>query len=160
MEIMERVYGLLYPMRIVLVTSRAGGKDNIMTAAWCFPLSMDPPLFGVSLSNSRYSYSMVKESGCFGINLVAPDMRKAALLCGTKSGREVDKFSEGKLTNEEAEKIDCALVGESPVSIECKLVGTLKTGDHYLFIGEAVNVKRRRETNGLYQKAGTDWIEI
>ncbi len=157
---MEKLYRLLYPMRIVLVTSRAKGKDNIMTAAWCFPLSMDPPLFGVSLSDSRHSFSVMEEGKCFGINLVAPEMREAALLCGTKSGREVDKFAESGLTKEEGEKIGCALIGESPVSIECRLVDTIKTGDHYLLVGEAVNVKKRKESKGLYQKAGTDWIEV
>lgn len=157
---MEKLYRLLYPMRIVLISSRAKGKDNIMAAAWCFPLSGNPPLFGVSLADSRETYSMIKEGGCFAINLVSPEMRDAALLCGTKSGREIDKFSEGKLTKEEAEKIDCALIGESPVSIECKLVDLIKTGDHYLAIGEAVDVKKRKESSGLYQKAGTDWIEV
>jgi len=157
---MEKLYRLLYPMRIVLISSRAKGKDNIMAAAWCFPLSGNPPLFGVSLADSRETYSMIKKSGCFAINLVSPEMQEAALLCGTKSGREVDKFSEGKLTKEEAEKIDCALIGESPVSIECKLVDLIKTGDHYLAIGEAVNVKKRKESSGLYQKAGTNWIEV
>lgn len=157
---MEKLYRLLYPMRIVLITSRSGEKDNIMTAAWCFPLSMDPPLFGVSLSDSRHSYSMIKEGKCFGINLVAPNMRDAALVCGTKSGRDTDKFAESGLTREEGEKIDCSMIGEAPVSIECRLVDTLKTGDHYVFVGEAVNVKKRREAKGLYQKEGRDWVEI
>ena len=157
---MEKLYRLLYPMRIVLITSRSGGKDNIMTAAWCFPLSADPPLFGVSLSNSRHSYSMIEEGKCFGVNLVAPDMKEAALVCGTTSGRDTDKFVESGLTKEEGEKIDCALIGESPVSIECRLVDTLKTGDHYVFVGEAVNVKKRREAKGLYQKEGRDWVDV
>jgi flavin reductase (DIM6/NTAB) family NADH-FMN oxidoreductase RutF len=157
---MEKLYRLLYPMRIVLVTSRSGGKDNIMAAAWCFPLSMDPPLFGVSLSGKRHSYSVIKEGKCFGINLVAPDMREAALVCGTKSGKDVDKFAESGLSKEEGEKIDCALVGESPASIECRLVDTIKTGDHYVMVGEAVNVKKRRESKGLYQKEGRDWIGV
>ncbi|MFP3949981.1 MAG: flavin reductase family protein [Candidatus Micrarchaeia archaeon] len=147
-------------MRIVLITSRRGGEDNIMTAAWCFPLSRDPPLFGVSLTDSRHSYSMIKEGECFGINMVAPDMKEAALLCGSRSGRDTDKFAESGLTKEKGEKIDCALVGESPVSIECRLADVIKTGDHYLFVGEAVNVKKRREAKGLYQKEGRDWIEV
>ncbi len=157
---MEKIYRALYPMRIVLITSRGGGKDNIMAAAWCFPLSRDPPLFGVSLTDSRHSYSMIKEGECFGINLAAPDMEDAALLCGTRSGRDVDKFAESGLTKEEGEKIDCALVGESPASIECRLADVIKTGDHYLFVGEAVNVKKRRGAKGLYQKEGRDWIEV
>ena len=157
---MEKMYRLLYPARIVLITSRSGGKDNIMTAAWCYPLSAEPPLFGVSLTEKRHSYGMVKEGKCFGINLVAPDMREAALFCGTRSGRDVDKFAESGLTKEDGEKIDCALVGESPLSIECRLVDVVKTGDHYVMVGEAVNVKKRRESKGLYQKEGKDWVEV
>jgi flavin reductase (DIM6/NTAB) family NADH-FMN oxidoreductase RutF len=158
---MDKIYRLLYPMRIVLITSRNGKEDNIMAAAWCFPLSRNPPLFGVSLSDTRHSYSMIKAGECFGINLVAPDMREAALVCGTKSGRDVDKFAEGRLTKEEGKMIDCALVGEAPVSIECKLVDTVKTGDHYIMVGKAVNVRKRRESKGIYQKEGRDyWVEV
>lgn len=157
---MEKLYRLLYPMRIVLVTSRAGGKDNIMAAAWCFPLSADPPLFGVSLGGSRYSYGLIKKGKCFGINLVSADMKDAALLCGTRSGRDTDKFSESGLVKEEGEKIDCPLVGGSPASIECRLADVVKTGDHYIMVGEAVNVKKRGGGKGLYHKGGSEWVEV
>jgi flavin reductase (DIM6/NTAB) family NADH-FMN oxidoreductase RutF len=147
-------------MRIVLITSRAKGKDNIMAAAWCYPLSAEPPLFGVSLSDKRYSYQLVKEGKCFGINLVAPDMKEAALFCGTHSGKEVEKFSGSGLAKEEGTKINCPLIKESPLSIECKLVDMVEAGDHFICIGQALRIVKRRDAKGLYQKEGKEWIEI
>ncbi len=157
---MEKIYRLLYPMRIVLITSRAKEKDNIMAASWCYPLSAEPPMFGVSLSDKRFSYNLVKEGKCFGINLVAPDMKKAALFCGTHSGRDTEKFSGSGLTKEEGSRIKCPLIKESPVSIECKLVDTVEAGDHFICIGQALRIVKRRDAKGLYQKEGTEWIEI
>ncbi|MBN2122233.1 flavin reductase family protein [Candidatus Micrarchaeota archaeon] len=161
---MEKLYRLLYPVRIVLITSRGEDssgkkKDNVMTAAWCFPLSGNPPLFGISVVKSRLTYSLIEEGKCFGINLVSPKMREDTLFCGTHTGAQMDKFSEVNLEKVEAEKIDCPMIGDSPVGIECRLVDTFETGDHFLFVGEAVNVVKRAKEKGMYQ-AGEEWIEV
>lgn len=161
---MEKLYRLLYPVRIVLITSRGKDssgeeKDNAMAAAWCFPLSGDPPLFGVSVAGSRLTHSLIGEGKCFGINLVSPKMKEDTLFCGTHTGKDSDKFSKIELEKVEAEKIDCPMIGDSPVGIECRLVDTFETGDHFLFVGEAVNVVRRGKEKGVYQ-AGDEWIEV
>jgi flavin reductase (DIM6/NTAB) family NADH-FMN oxidoreductase RutF len=161
---MEKLYRHLYPVRIVLITSRGKDpkgkeKDNVMTAAWCFPLSGNPPLFGVSVSSRRLTYSLIEEGKCFGINLVSKKMQEDALFCGTNSGADMDKFSKIKLQRIEAEKIDCPMIGDSPVGIECRLVDKVETGDHTLFVGEAVNVVKREKEKGMYQ-AGEEWVEV
>jgi len=155
---MEKLYYLLYPMRVCLITSSYGGKDNIMAASWVYPLSFDPPMFGVSVSKKRFSYSLIKRGKAFGINLASPEMREAVLVCGRKSGEQIDKFKEAKLAKEKGKIVP--LIKESPASIECELVKEIETGDHVLFVGKAANVvKRKEESKGLYH-AGGDNFEI
>lgn len=149
---MEKIYYLLYPMRVCLITSSYGKKDNIMSATWVYPLSFDPPMFGVSVSKKRFSYSLIKKGKAFGINLASPEMREAVLVCGRKSGEEIDKFREAKLMKEKGKKV--VLIKESPASIECELVKEIQTGDHIVFVGKVINVIERRKSKGLYHAGG------
>jgi flavin reductase (DIM6/NTAB) family NADH-FMN oxidoreductase RutF len=146
---MERIYQMLYPVRVCLITCRHGGKDNVMAASWVFPLSMDPPLFGVSVSPKRHSHRIIRESGAFGINLPGPELQAAVAACGTKSGRDADKFLEAGLAKEDGLRVP--LIRECLASIECEVVGELEAGDHTVFIGKAVKTVKRKEGKGLYQ---------
>ena len=146
---MEKHYRMLYPMRACLIASRHEGKDNVMSATWVFPLSMDPPLFGVSISPKRHSFGMLRGGKAFSINIPSGEMEEAVRICGTKSGRESDKFAEAKLTKEEGMSVP--LIKECLASIECELVDEITMGDHSVFVGKAVKVVRRSGGRGIYQ---------
>ena len=149
---MERLYRLIYPVRVCLITSRHGGRDNVMAASWVFPLSMEPPLFGVSVSEKRFSHELIRKGKSFGINLPGPDMEKAVVICGSESGRDADKFVKAGLVKEEGAHVP--LIRQCAVSIECELVKEVRSGDHVVFIGKAVNVVKRFEAKGLCQAKG------
>ena len=155
---MEKLYRLLYPMRVCLITSRHEEKDNIMAAAWVFPLSMDPPLFGVSVAEKRHSCSLIRKGKAFGINLPHPELQEATLTCGTKSGKNIDKFKEAGLTREEAKHVP--LIKECPVSIECEVTKEITTGDHAVFIGKAIKTVERFKAKGLYHLGGSEFKPI
>lgn len=148
---MEKPYRLLYPMGVVLVSSSYKGKDNVMTACWCFPLSFDPILFGVSIGKERFSFGLVEKSREFVINVPGEGMLKAALICGENSGRDEDKFALAELTKEGSEKVKAPSIAESLTSIECKVTNSIEAGDHVLFIGEPVNIKERKKGKRLIQ---------
>jgi len=160
---MQKPYHLLYPMRVVLVTSKHDKRENVMTAAWCFPLSMDPPLFGVSISKKRFSYSLISKEKSFAINLADGSMRDFVIGAGRTSGKDMgkekDKFVEFGIEKEYG-KLGIPLVKKSPSSIECKVVEEIELGDHVVFVGEAVNIIYRREGKGLYHKGGDEFFEI
>ncbi|MEW5996747.1 MAG: flavin reductase family protein [Candidatus Micrarchaeota archaeon] len=156
---MEKLYRILYPMRVVLITSKYGEKENVMTVAWCFPLSMDPPLFGVSISRKRYSHELISKGKAFGINLADGKMKGDVLGAGRTSGKERDKFAE-LCIGKEYGKLGIPLLKDSPASIECRLVKEMDLGDHVLFVGEAVNVVKRREGKGLYHEGGDEFVEV
>ena len=154
---MEKLYRMIYPMRVVLVSASAEGKDNIMTAAWCFPLSMDPPMFGISMTRKKFTYELIQKSKKFAINIPGDDLREETIFCGRNSGRDVNKFE--KLTKEEG-KTGTVLVKECLSSIECEYVDEFETGDHVTVVGKAVNVVKRKEGKGLYHLGGDELLSV
>jgi len=122
----------------VVLASVAGPRDNIITLAMCHVFSYKPPLIGVGIAPRRFSYGLFKESKDFAINIPDKKMLRAVQICGSKSGRDVDKFAASGLTKEKAEKIASPLIAECPVNIECVKVKETETGDHTWFVGEVV----------------------
>jgi len=152
---MEKLYRMLYPMRIVLITARHKEKDNIMPAAWCYPMSADPPLFGVAIAKKRFTYGLIHGSKAYGINLASPDMKDGVKICGSTSGSGADKFRLAGWKRENGSKT--VLIADAPASIECEVIDEYEAGDHVIFVGKAIKVVKRREAKGLYHKGGEEF---
>lgn len=90
---------MLYPLPAVLVSlGREGEKPNLITVAWTGTVCTNPPMVYISVRPERYSYSILKETKTFVINLTTEKLLKATDYCGVRSGRDVDKFKETGLT--------------------------------------------------------------
>ena len=136
---------MLYPLPAVMVScQREGEKPNIITIAWAGTVCTNPAMVSISIRPERYSYGIIKESGSFVVNLVTEELTYAMDYCGVKSGRDIDKFKEMKLTAVPAEYISAPMIGESPVSIECQVEQILELGSHHMFLAKvlAVQVKK------------------
>ena len=96
----------------------------------------------VGIVPSRYSHHMVKETGCFVINLPKKSFQKEYAYLGSVSGKNEDKFESLGLKWENGEYVNAPILTECPVSIECSVVDSIMPGTHELFIGkvEAVHV--------------------
>ncbi|MCS7250655.1 MAG: flavin reductase family protein [candidate division WOR-3 bacterium] len=138
----------------VLVSCSHEGKDNIISIGMVHIFSFNPPLIGIGVAPSRYSYPLIKNSKEFVINIPNKDMVEIVNFCGEKSGKEVDKFKELNLTKEKAKKVNCPLIKECPVNLECQVKYEIETGDHTWFIGEVVACHQaedyKKEENLLY----------
>lgn len=133
---------MLYPVPAVLVSCRdKEGNDNVLTVAWAGTICSDPAMLSISVRKERHSYTMIKESGQFVINLTTKDLVRATDYCGVRSGGDEDKFAATGLTKGEAEKINAPIIMESPVNIECRVVNVLELGSHDMFLAEVVNVQ-------------------
>jgi len=132
----------LYPIPAVMVSCGDMEQSNIMTVAWTGILNTNPAMCYISVRPERHSYSLIKETGEFVINLTNKDLAYATDWCGVKTGAKVDKFQEMKLTKEKAKFVKCPLIKESPVSIECRVKEIKELGSHDMFIAEvlAINV--------------------
>ena len=156
------------PIRpVYLVSAEYKRKKNIITVGMFAYFSGKPTLVGVGVAPSRYSYDLIRQSRAYVVNVVDEKMMQAVRICGEKSGREVNKFELAKLTPEKGVRVKAPLIKESPLSIECKVVKEVETGDHIWFIGEVLATHIRDGYNwndgllfkwigeeGLYYKVG------
>ncbi|MCU0851008.1 MAG: flavin reductase family protein [Candidatus Thermoplasmatota archaeon] len=137
----EKYYHYAFPMQTVLVTSNdEKNNTNIITLAWHTPISRNPPLYGISISPKRYSYTLIKKNKEFVINFMPYSEVEAADYCGTHSGKNTDKLCQTGLTLKPSQKLKTPLIKEGYAHLECKLVKTTPIGDHTLFVGEVVAV--------------------
>jgi len=132
---------ILNPVPVVMVSCVGNeGVPNIITLAWVGTINSDPPMLSISIRKERHSYDLIKEKGQFVVNLVTQKLAFAADLCGVKSGRNINKFMEAKLTPEKASVVDVPLIKESPVNLECIVKNVIELGTHDLFLAEIVAV--------------------
>ena len=137
---------MLYPVPAVMVScAKPGQKPNIITVAWAGTICSDPVMLSISVRKERFSHEIISETGEFVVNLTTKDLCRAADFCGVRSGRDVDKFKEMKLTPLKSSRICAPGIAESPVNIECRVVEVKELGSHDMFIArvEAVTVDER-----------------
>ena len=136
---------MLYPLPVVMVSCKEKEQKNIVTVAWTGTVCTNPPMLSISLRPERYSYSMIKNTGEFVVNLTTKELARACDFCGVKSGRDTDKFAETGLTALPAANVAAPLIGESPVNIECRVKDILELGSHHMFLADVVGVHISRE---------------
>jgi len=130
---------MLAPVPVILVGCEHEELGrNLITIAWTGVDCSDPPIVHISIRPSRYSYRMIKESGCFTVNIPTVDMLQAVDLCGTISGKDGDKFEKAGLTPIDGTVVQAPLVTECPVNLECRVRDIIELGVHDMFLGEIV----------------------
>ena len=149
----------MQPVPKTLVSCRdKEGRNNALVVGFAANVSLDPVMVMVGIVPSRYSHHMVKESGCFVINLPKKGYEKEYNYLGSKSGRDEDKFAAMDIKWADAEYVDAPMLTDCPVSIECSVIDSMQPGTHELFIGkvEAVHV----DEEYLDEKGNILWNKI
>ncbi|MCI8277258.1 MAG: flavin reductase family protein [Clostridia bacterium] len=148
----------LAPNPVALVSAGSLEKSNITTIAWTGIINSDPMLVYVSIRKTRLAHEMITEIGNFVINLPTDKQVVEADLCGTKSGRDIDKYKECNFTKSISSMITSPGIKECPINIECKVKEVKNLGSHDMFIAEVVNINIEEELldsndNILFEKA-------
>ena len=129
---------IMYPRQTVLVCASENGKSNLAAVDWAMPVSEKPPIVAISLHSGSLTLDLICASMDFVIAIPTEKMKDAVLLCGTTSGKYIDKFDEAQLTQLKASKVSAPLVKEAAANLECKVLSYSSAGDHALVIGEVV----------------------
>lgn len=137
---------VMAPVPAVMVScGREGVTPNIITIAWTGIVNSNPPMTYISVRKERFSHDIIADTKEFVINLTTEELAFATDWCGVKSGRDFDKFREQKLTPVTSEKVSCPSIGESPLSIECRVTEVKKLGSHDMFLAEIVSMTAQEE---------------
>lgn len=130
---------LTYPILIV-GSYNAEGNPNIMNAAWGGIVCSKPPCISVSLREATLTYHNIRASGAFTVNFASEQYVREADFVGMVSGRDTDKFKAAGLTPVKSDKVNAPMVGEFPLSLECRLFKEVPLGLHTMFVGEIVGI--------------------
>lgn len=157
---LSKVYQLLEPGPVVMVTTTDKGKTNIMTMTWLTMVDFVPPLIACVMSNRNYSFNMLKKTKECVINIPSAELASIVVGVGNTTGSKVDKFKKFGLTPESASKVQAPLINECFANLECKVVDTKMATKYNIFILEVVKAwittsKKRQRTlhhcgNGVF----------
>ena len=145
---------MLYPAPVVMVS--CGDKPenyNIITVAWAGTICSEPAMASISIRPTRHSHAIIEKTGEFVINLTTKKLAFAADFCGVKSGKDINKFKQLKLTPLKAEQVAAPLIKESPINIECRVVERKALGSHDIFIAKVLCIhadKKYIDKNGAF----------
>jgi flavin reductase (DIM6/NTAB) family NADH-FMN oxidoreductase RutF len=140
---------VIHPHPVLIVGSfDAGGKPNLMNAAWGGICCSDPPCVAVSLREATLTYHNIMHSKAFSVGIPSRENASVADYLGIVSGRDHDKFRDTGLTPLKSEKVNAPIVAELPFSLECRLFQHHKLGLHTLFIGEIAGIMADEDVLG------------
>ncbi len=131
---------MLSPVPAVMASLGEGDEANIITIAWTGIINSRPPMTYISVQKIRHSHDILMKTREFVINLTTEDLVKQTDWCGVRSGRDFDKWKEMGLTKEPASVVNCPMIAESPVNLECKVTEVKELGSHDMFMAEIVKV--------------------
>ena len=108
----------------ILLTTKAKGMVNTMTIGWgTVGIEWGRPMFVAYVRESRYTRQLLDENPEFTVNCPVGQIDGKILgLCGTKSGRQMDKIKELGLHTEEPVNISVPGIKELPLTLECRVV--------------------------------------
>ncbi len=156
---------------LLLGSYDAEGKPNAMTIGWASLGSIwGLPILTVLVRPSRYTYACIEHTGCFTVNVPGEDLGMACAVCGSRSGRDINKFSECGLTEKRAGNVLAPVIDECPLVYECQVVhrndvqperladeiltGAYTDGDyHRVYYGQILHVEAAPDVSRLLTSA-------
>ena len=120
---LKKTYDVMADMGLLLGSVGGDGRVNLMTIGWgLIGIVWFKPIFLVAVRKTRYTHKLMEETGVFTVNVPSEDMRRACEVCGTLSGRDVDKFEKTGLTWRPGDHVKAPVVDGCPIVYECRVV--------------------------------------
>jgi flavin reductase (DIM6/NTAB) family NADH-FMN oxidoreductase RutF len=135
---LSKVYQLLEPGPVVLLTTRHKGRANVMTMSWHMMVEFEPPLIACVVSEADHSFAALRATGECVIAIPAVKLAAKVVRIGNCSGRDTDKFATIGLTPLPASRVAPPLVAECFANLECRVADTRLVNKYNLFVLEAV----------------------
>jgi len=144
------------PEGILLVSGGGVSDANVMTISWgMFGIMWGKPVMMVMVRPTRHTWQFIADAPDFTVNWMDAAWKDAVRLCGSASGRDVEKFAATGLDPQAGDCVQSPVIGASVLSLECrtlyrhdvdpaqfiepKLEKLYSGGDyHGLFFGEIV----------------------
>ncbi|MDR3467624.1 MAG: flavin reductase family protein [Xanthobacteraceae bacterium] len=133
-----KVYRLIEPGPVVLLTTAKDGKANVMTMSWHMMVEFEPPLIACIVSDRDHSFAALRKTKECVIAIPAVALAPKVVGIGNCSGRDVDKFDAFGLTAKPARHVVAPLIAECFANLECRVADTRFVNRYGLFVLEVV----------------------
>lgn len=135
---LSKVYGLLEPGPVLLLTTMHKGKPNVMTMSWHTMMEFEPPLVGCVVSGNDFSFEALRKTRQAVINIPTVELARQVVKCGNVSGRDLDKFAAFGLTTAPATLVAAPLIDECFANLECRVADTRLMNRYNFFVLEVL----------------------
>lgn len=135
---LSKVYQLLEPGPVVLLTTARKGRADVMTMSWHMMVEFEPPLVACVVSGANHSFAALQATRECVIAIPARKLAPNVVKIGNSSGRDIDKFKAFGLTTAPAERVAPPRVAECFANLECKVTDTRLVNKYNLFILEVL----------------------
>lgn len=135
---LSKVYQLIEPGPVVLLTTAHKGRANVMAMSWHMMVEFTPPLIACVVSDANFSFAALRATRECVIAIPARRLARAVVGIGNVSGRSVDKFAAFGLTQVAARRVEAPLVAECFANLECRVHDSRLVSQYNLFLLEVV----------------------
>jgi flavin reductase (DIM6/NTAB) family NADH-FMN oxidoreductase RutF len=139
---------VIVPRPIAFVsTMNADGHHNVAPFSYYNAITNQPPLIGISINhrrgNPKDTYRNIEHTGEFVVNTVDEALGARMVQTSGEWPEDVDEFQLAGLTPVPSDLVKPPRVGESPVSLECRLYRSIELGTTFFVVGEILRAHVR-----------------
>lgn len=131
-----KVYRLIEPGPVVLMTTVRAGRPNVMPMSWHTMLEFEPPLIGCVISDRNFSHATLKATRQCVLAIPTAELARQVVRCGNCSGRDTDKFALTGLSALAAKTVRAPRIAECYANLECRVADTRSLARYGMFVLE------------------------
>lgn len=135
---LAKVYGLLEPGPVVMLTTAGKTGPNVMTMSWLTMMEFEPPLIGCVVSGRNFSFEALRKTRQCVIAIPTVEIADKVVAVGNCSGRDTDKFAAFGLTPLPAAEVKAPLIAECYANLECRVADSRLVNQYNFFILEVL----------------------
>jgi flavin reductase (DIM6/NTAB) family NADH-FMN oxidoreductase RutF len=121
MTVAEKAMGRI--KKGVFLTVQSGDMVNTMTIGWAtFGYIWRKPIMMIAVRSSRHTFGIIETAKDFTVSIPAVNMDKEIAFCGTKSGRDMNKFNACGLKAAASKNVVSPIIKVPGLHYECQIV--------------------------------------
>ena len=140
---LDKVYQLIEPGPVVLLTTSHRGVPNVMAMSWHMMVEFTPPQIACIVSNRNHSFKALRRSKECVIAIPPADDAKMVVAIGNRSGTDGDKFAALGIATKPASQVAAPLLPDCFANLECRVVETRLVNRFNLFVLQVVKAWTR-----------------
>jgi flavin reductase (DIM6/NTAB) family NADH-FMN oxidoreductase RutF len=120
-EVVQRAIKQIQQGAFLVVQAKE--RKNLMTIGWAmFGFVWRRSTMMVAVRKSRFTHHLIEEADSFTVSVPTGSMEKEINFCGSKSGRDLDKFKECHLATIKAKKVRSPILTIPGYHYECRII--------------------------------------